>query len=197
VNPLVIHTPAARAVFRATVYTWAGAEALLLLRNRAGRSARASRARDPSLPVVGVCLAVGVAVPFALARDDVAVIGGGWLPVVAGVALMICGAAFRLWAMFTLGRRFTFRVEIQHDHRIVTSGPYRYLRHPSYTGLLVGLLGYGVALDSWLSILVAVLAPLVGLLVRIRVEEARLNAALGDEYRRYTARTRRLVPGVW
>ncbi len=86
---------------------------------------------------------------------------------------------------------------IQEGHRVVAAGPYRLLRHPSYTGGLVAFLGAGIALDSWLSMLALVLIPLLAVLVRIHVEEAELAAALGPEYTPYASRTRRLVPGLW
>jgi protein-S-isoprenylcysteine O-methyltransferase Ste14 len=117
--------------------------------------------------------------------------------VVAGAAVVVLGGVLRAWAIASLGRFFTSQVTIQEGHRVVTRGPYRYLRHPSYTAMLVVLLGLGIALDTWSSILAIVAIPLAGLLVRIHVEERALVRALGDEYRRYAAETRRLVPGVW
>ena len=82
-------------------------------------------------------------------------------------------------------------------HYIMDRGPYRILRHPSYTGALVAFLGIGIALDNWLAIATIVLLPLVAVLVRIRYEETRLAKSLGAEYGEYAARTRRLMPGVW
>ena len=111
--------------------------------------------------------------------------------------MLIAGAGFRLWAMLELGRFFTVTVTIQENHRLVDTGPYRVLRHPSYTGLLVALVGLGIALDNWLSLLALSALPLVGVLLRIRAEEAALSNALGERYARYAARTDRLIPGVW
>ena len=116
---------------------------------------------------------------------------------IGGLGILAAGASFRIWAVLTLGRFFTPQVTIQEGHRVVQNGPYRFLRHPSYTGGLIGLLGLAVALGSWLGVLAVVLLPLAGILVRIHVEEAVLLAALGAEYREYAARTSRLVPGLW
>ena len=126
-----------------------------------------------------------------------AVLGGGWAPVAAGLAVLAAGVALRTWAILTLGRLFKFVIVIQDGHRVVASGPYRLLRHPSYTGGLVAFLGAGIALDSWLSILAIVFIPLLAVLVRIHLEEAKLTTALGPEYTRYASRTHRLVPGLW
>jgi protein-S-isoprenylcysteine O-methyltransferase Ste14 len=99
--------------------------------------------------------------------------------------------------VLTLGRFFKVTVSIQEGHRVVSSGPYRLLRHPSYTGLLAILLGLGLMLGTWLGLAALIVLPLVGTLIRIRVEEAVLLDALGDEYASYAAATKRLVPGVW
>ncbi len=80
---------------------------------------------------------------------------------------------------------------------MVRSGPYRLLRHPSYTGLLLALLGLGLALQTWLGLLALIVLPLIGVLLRIRVEESVLTEALGQDYVSYAAETQRLIPGLW
>ena len=111
--------------------------------------------------------------------------------------LLVAGILLRGFAIRTLGRFFTGSVSVQERHRVVDSGPYRFVRHPSYTGVLLALVGLRISLDDWLSVLVLAFLPLTGILVRIRHEESVLAEALGDEYRDYAARRRRLVPGVW
>jgi protein-S-isoprenylcysteine O-methyltransferase Ste14 len=192
VDPLVLHDAVAETIFRVALLAWAAAELVLRIRSR-----RRESSIDWSFVVVVAAVSAGLVLGFAAADDSSAIVGGGWIPVVVGLLLVVAGVAFRLWAMATLGRLFTYQVSIQPGHTIVESGPYRVLRHPSYTGALVALLGVGICLDNWLSVLALVVVPLLGILVRIRVEEARLTAALGNEYRDYAARTRRLLPGVW
>lgn len=114
-----------------------------------------------------------------------------------GLVLGWCGIAFRLWAILSLGRFFRGVVQIQEGHRVVQSGPYRLLRHPSYTGGLLAVLGLSLAFGNAVSAVALFAGVLVGLLYRIRVEERMLYAELGDDYAAYAARTRRLVPGVW
>jgi len=191
-SPLAIHPGAADHLLQGMLIAWAVIEVLLRLRYLGGRTAF-----DWTFGLVVVSVAVAINVGFRAAHLQTAVFGGGWAPVAAGLGVLAAGVALRVWAIVTLGRLFKFVVVIQDGHRVVASGPYRVLRHPSYTGALVGFLGVGIALDSWLSVLALVLIPLLAILVRIRVEEAELARALGQEYRAYARRTRRLVPGLW
>jgi protein-S-isoprenylcysteine O-methyltransferase len=86
---------------------------------------------------------------------------------------------------------------LDDDHQLITTGPYRLLRHPSYAGSLLTLAGLGLALGNWLSLLSAVLGALLGFIRRIPIEEAVLQARFGAEYTAYTQRTWRLVPFMW
>jgi protein-S-isoprenylcysteine O-methyltransferase Ste14 len=119
----------------------------------------------------------------------------GWL--LAATILIALGAAFRLWSIATLGRYFRAVVHIQEDHHVVRSGPYRVLRHPSYTGLLVVTLGLALLLGNYASTVVFELLVIVGMLYRIHVEERMLLDGLGEDYAAYMRETRRLIPGVW
>ncbi len=92
-----------------------------------------------------------------------------------------------------LGRRFSGLVAIQPGHRLVTSGVYGVIRHPSYLGLLVNSLGWALAFRSVAGVLLTALI-IPPLLARIRAEEALLRTQFGDEYEAYCARTPRLIP---
>jgi protein-S-isoprenylcysteine O-methyltransferase Ste14 len=96
-----------------------------------------------------------------------------------------------------LGRFFTVDVRVHANQTIVDSGPYRWVRHPSYTGLIMFNVGLGLALSNWAALAVMLLLPTGGLIVRIRLEERALVAQLGDDYRRFAGTRRRLLPGVW
>jgi protein-S-isoprenylcysteine O-methyltransferase Ste14 len=115
----------------------------------------------------------------------------------AGAAVALCGMALRLWAVVTLGQYFTYTVKVSPDQKVVDSGPYHLLRHPSYTGGLLMALGIGLTLRyAWGPLLVA--GPsLAGYLIRIRVEERALAEGIGAHYRYYMQRTTRLIPFVW
>ena len=182
---------AARVVFIATLGISAVAELALQLRTRSQDS------NDPSYVWMILGSFAGVTVAFVAAGIDDRLPGPRWLPAVAGIALMWAGFALRAWAVRTLGRFFTVEVTVESDQTLVDTGPYSRLRHPSYTGLLVFYLGLGICLDSYLSIAAAVLFPLAATVNRIRHEERTLRRDLGEAYEVYSARTRRLVPGIW
>jgi protein-S-isoprenylcysteine O-methyltransferase Ste14 len=113
-----------------------------------------------------------------------------------GVALFAAGGALRLWPVVALGHRFSGLVAIQPGHTLVTTGVYGVIRHPSYLGLLVSSLGWGLAFRSGLGVLLAVclIPPLVA---RIRAEERLLRAQFGTAYEDYRGRTSRLIPGLY
>jgi protein-S-isoprenylcysteine O-methyltransferase Ste14 len=113
-----------------------------------------------------------------------------------GVVLFIVGGALRLWPVFVLGDRFSGLVAIQPGHTLVTRGIYGVIRHPSYLGLLINSLGWGLAFRSGVGVLLTALM-IPPLLARIRAEERMLRMQFGDEYDAYCARTSRLVPGLY
>jgi protein-S-isoprenylcysteine O-methyltransferase Ste14 len=192
VTPLALQHGVAHDLLVALIATWVALEVLLRLQSIGSR-----KGLDWTFPIVGVAIAAGTTLGFRAAHVTSASIGGGWVTVAAGLIVAALGMGFRIWAILTLGKLFTFVVAIQDDHKVVVRGPYRVLRHPSYTGALVGFLGIGIALDNGLAMATIVLIPLAGVLVRIWYEETRLIKEFGPQYCEYAARTRRLVPGVW
>jgi protein-S-isoprenylcysteine O-methyltransferase Ste14 len=118
--------------------------------------------------------------------------GVRWL----GVILFALGGALRLWPVFVLGRRFSGLVAIQKDHKLVPTGIYSRIRNPSYLGLLVSSLGWGLAFRSGVgALLAAALVP--PLIARINAEEKLLSSEFGAEYDAYRARTSRFFPGIY
>jgi protein-S-isoprenylcysteine O-methyltransferase Ste14 len=114
-----------------------------------------------------------------------------------GLVLMFLGLSLRIWAIQVLGKSFRTTVETHLDQQVCQNGPYRLLRHPSYTGIVLICIGFGIAVQNWLSLLLAVAPPMIALLFRIQVEERELAASLGSEYVVYQQRTKRLIPWVW
>jgi protein-S-isoprenylcysteine O-methyltransferase Ste14 len=113
-----------------------------------------------------------------------------------GVIVYVLGGALRLWPVFVLGSRFSGLVAIQSGHTLETHGIYSLVRNPSYLGMLINMLGWGLAFRAWAGVAVAV-ALLVPLVARIRSEERLLREHFGAEYDSYVARTWRLIPGIY
>jgi protein-S-isoprenylcysteine O-methyltransferase len=112
----------------------------------------------------------------------------------AGVALFVTGLLLRWWAIITLGRFFTVDVTIEKDHELVGRGPFRMVRHPSYTGVLLAFLGFALSLGNWAALLV-ILLPIGAVFIhRMNVEEDALSGALGPQYTDYMRRTNGWCP---
>ena len=193
--PLVFRHGTAETVFIITVLVWVVFEAVM-------RTVQRLRTTEPSDDrsyfVLLPCIAGSIIAAEVLGRRGRLLWPGGleW-PFVAGIVLIIAGIGLRAWSIASLGRFFQYQITVQPGHHVVTKGPYRYVRHPSYTGIALVLAGIALACDDvWALLAVAVLGGL-GLYVRIRAEERQLTQALGDEYEQFAARRKRLVPGVW
>jgi protein-S-isoprenylcysteine O-methyltransferase len=115
----------------------------------------------------------------------------------AGIAVYVLGLSLRWYAIVYLGRFFTVNVAIAADHQLIDGGPYRYVRHPSYTGALMAFLGLGLALANWASLAILLIPISLAFARRMRIEEAALLQGLGAPYRLYMDRTKRLIPGVY
>lgn len=134
--------------------------------------------------------------PAGRAAAPDAVIGDGW-PFALAAAAGWGGLLLRWWSFVTLGKYFTVIVQISTDQPVVDRGPYRVLRHPSYTGLLLAFAGVGLLFGNWAAAAGATGVLLVAVVYRIRVEERALTAALGDRYLEFAAHRARLVPYLW
>ena len=114
---------------------------------------------------------------------------------VLGALILAAGFAFAVWARVHLGRDWSGTVRLKEDHSLVTSGPYRFVRHPIYTGILLGFIGSALAFGEWRGIL-AILVILFGILVRCRAEEQAMRETF-PEYEEYRRKTRALIPFVY
>lgn len=116
---------------------------------------------------------------------------------VIGAVLLIGGTVLRLYAIRTLGRYFTATVQIKEQHKIITAGPYKFLRHPSYTGAFIAMLGCALLLQSIAGLLVFGIAMLYVYCLRIETEEKTLIQNFGDEYLKYSRHTWKMFPLIW
>ncbi|HVF70159.1 MAG TPA: isoprenylcysteine carboxylmethyltransferase family protein [Chthoniobacterales bacterium] len=177
---------------------------VLLTITRRSRSKSGTKQDKSTLGTIWVVIAVSIMAGVFIARSrsvrpvlwPFELPEGNWIPAVA-IAIFAVGLAVRWWAIVTLGRFFTVDVTIEQDHQLVERGPFRLVRHPSYTGVLLAFVGWTLTLGNWAAILV-VLLPIFAVFVRrMNVEEEALRNALGEKYAAYMRRTKRLVPGVY
>ena len=114
-----------------------------------------------------------------------------------GLALFVLGAGVRAWSIRTLGRFFTVQVAIASDHKLIENGPYKLLRHPSYSGSLMMFVGYLMCFGNAVTMAIVLLSVLAVFIRRIHVEEIALAETFGDAWHAYAKRTWRLVPFVY
>ena len=185
-------------LFGALTLVWAASELWL---GWTRRSQDRSRMRDRGtlrllLGTVYLCIGLAVWLSYQTAGR----IGNEDLRIPlfwAGLALMAGGLALRFWAIRVLARFFTVDVNIQEGHELIRRGPYRLLRHPSYTGSLMTFLGFGLALGNVWSLLVLLAPVILAFVWRMRVEERVLAEAFPAQYPDYARQTKRLIPFVW
>jgi len=181
------------------------ASEVLLTLTRRSRTKTGTKQDKSTLGMIWVVIAVSIAAGIFVARSRslrAGVIGlfdfpeSDWIPV-AAVGLFAAGLIVRWWAIVTLGRFFTVDVVIEKDHDLVERGPFRFVRHPSYTGVLLAFVGFALTLRNWAALLVILVPIFAAFARRIKVEEEALTRALGDRYEQYMKRTKRLVPGIY
>jgi len=119
----------------------------------------------------------------------------GWQ--IAGLGLIWLGLALRTWVRLAFGRFYSGKLQVQVDHRLMTGGPYRFVRHPSYDGFLLEAMGLAVGFSSLLGVLAVLILLVPGFIYRIKVEEKLLVDQFGEAYQRYARQTKRLVPGIY
>jgi protein-S-isoprenylcysteine O-methyltransferase len=195
--PIILGNPGASVLgvvaFWVTFYGWVASEMWLGWRRRAPAGAAPQDRASKLILVVGVWLSVALGIGLAFAVPQAAFRGGRSLLVVVAIFLMLAGLALRWYAISVLGRSFTVTVLTQAGQRVMDRGPYRLIRHPSYAGSLLTILGVLVACANPVSLL-GLIPAAVAFGYRIHVEEQVLSRDLGAPYREYMHRTRRLIP---
>jgi protein-S-isoprenylcysteine O-methyltransferase len=171
-------------------------ELYLALTRRSGTQAISRDGRSLMLlwAIIIVSLWLGIQMVWLFPNATVRYPRGFYL---LGFLLFLGGLILRWYSIGYLGRYFTVDVSISAQHKLIDSGPYRYVRHPTYAGALLAFLGLGFCFENWLSILFMTVPIIAAFLWRIRIEERALADALGKDYRAYTQRTKRLIPFVY
>jgi protein-S-isoprenylcysteine O-methyltransferase Ste14 len=195
-------TPLALATLAGVILCWFVFAGIFLLRKRTPKAPEAKRDRmatlgivlqmcgyflvffqppgQPFLPPVAA-LSGFVGIAFSVFTVGIAV-GSGWLIETA---------------VRTLGRQWALRARLVEDHKLITVGPYAYLRNPIYTGMLGMLIATGLATEHWVLLPGAVVIFVVGLVIRVRSEEKLLRAAFGEEFEDYARRVPAVLPGIY
>ncbi len=176
---------------------WILSEVLLTFRKRAAK-VRRRKGRLGSVVWVWLVIAVSIfAANVALFLVPQRFPGNSSVYAAIAAILILTGIGIRWWAIVTLGRFFSVDIALLEQHQIVQQGPYRWIRHPAYTGLLTIFLGVGIASHSWLSLILIIVPITTFFLYRIAIEEDALCEELGPAYFEYRKKTKRLLPGIF
>jgi protein-S-isoprenylcysteine O-methyltransferase Ste14 len=198
-QPLYVSNRVAAEAFYGIYGVWIAGELAVIIRSLLSRGGR-NRDRGSLLVVLGSIFAAALVANVLAVLVRGANIPDGPLRVtvfVIGLVAMVAGGLLRFTAVIVLGSSFTYQVKVADNQRVVDRGPYRWVRHPSYSGALLSITGVLLCATNWAA-LAGVLVALAGVLYRIRVEERALAGELGVAYTSYMRRTtRRLVPFVY
>ena len=142
--------------------------------------------------LVGTVMTFGSIAEYLLYRQSFS-----WVALAAGVACAIASFWLRWSAIAALGRFWSLHVEIRENHVFVETGPFRFVRHPTYFSMILELLAFGLICSAWFMLLIIPFAFIPALVLRLRLEEAALIEKFGDTYRQYQRRVPMLIPYKW
>ncbi len=198
--PLIYTNTAATFLFMAACLIWLIPEMVGMFRQMARVSRKAVAVLDRGSLVILIGLQwVGIALNFSLA----------WLfpsltfPMhrtiifLIGIIFILLGVALRWFAIWTLGHYFTRDIAVSLDQQVVQNGPYRFIRHPAYSGTFLTMLGVGLAMTNWASLISLLFCVFLGHFYRVRIEEETLIHVIGQPYIEYIRRTKRFIPFVF
>lgn len=180
------------------IYVWALIPEWKIMQSGRAGADRADSKDSGSIKVMVRVMLAALLIAFPLAFVDV------WdfpknqqVPLfVAGVAMMVLGSVLRRYCWRTLGEYFTGDVRARPNQRVISSGPYRLVRHPSYTAGMMMFIGIGLALGSWLSLMLLTVATIATYSYRVAIEERVLLDTIGEPYGSYMKGRKRFIPFV-
>jgi protein-S-isoprenylcysteine O-methyltransferase Ste14 len=181
------------------VFFWAFTPESRIVRSAQKPAAQPDSPDAASVHVIVFGMGVATLAAFAIAWVPRLRLPAAWQPVVFGIGVvtLVAGSLLRRHCWRLLGASFTGDVRAEPGQRVVTTGAYAYLRHPSYTAGILMNIGLGVALGNWASMVLLAVASFVVYSYRIAVEERALVAAIGEPYREFMRTRRRLIPFVY
>ena len=195
-------TPIALFTLGGVVLCWIIFAAVFMLRKRPPKEQEAKRDR---LSLLGIFLQmcayflVWFQPPSKPFLPPVAALSGsiGILVSACTLALAVGSVWLIASAVRTLGTQWAIAARLVEGHKVITAGPYRFVRNPIYTGMLGMLVATGLAMEYWTALIVAFVLFVVGLIIRVRCEEKLLRAAFGQEFEDYAQRVPAVLPGIF
>jgi protein-S-isoprenylcysteine O-methyltransferase Ste14 len=176
---------------------WGFGEQFFAIRNRR-KNGRADREKDKgSFLWISISISIGMTIACVFAFSGHAALQHPHRWELAGLLVMLAGAGIRIHAIRILAQHFTSRVTLLEDHALIREGAYRNIRHPSYLGQILILVGLGALMANSVSLVAAPLFTIAALLLRIRVEERAMAEHFGQAYEDYRRATWRLLPPIW
>jgi protein-S-isoprenylcysteine O-methyltransferase Ste14 len=195
-------TPLALATLWGVMLCWLFFAGIFLLRKRPPKAPDAKRNKGAALGIVLQMCAyflVWIQPPRHPFLPPVAALSG--VPGIVFSVLTVGLAAASVWllasAVHTLGKQWAFRARLIEDHKLITAGPYAYVRNPIYTGMLGMLIATGLATEHWIATIVAIPIFGAGMAIRVRSEEKLLREAFGEEFEEYARRVPAVLPGIY
>ena len=177
--------------------TWVGSEVCIGVATRTRRSTGNVRDRGTMILLwIVLFSSITAGIWFSEVQGSNLPGGAHWLKI-AALIVIVGGLVLRWSAVLSLGKAFSSNVAIHATQKVLKTGLYRWMRHPSYTGLLLCILAVALHTRNWISFLIIMIPCKTVILYRIYVEEAALRAHFGEEYIQYSRETKRLVPGIY
>jgi len=198
--PLVYTNAGAAVLFLIACLIWIVPEMIGTIRQTARVARKEASVQDRGS--MGILIGLqwsGIALNFALSAlfPAAAIRQQRITLLLLGVFLILLGVALRWYAIWTLGRYFTRDVAVSTDQKIVQTGPYRSIRHPAYSGTFLTMLGVGLAMTNWASLIVLLMLVLAGHMYRVHIEEKALIETIGQPYIEYMHHTKRFIPMIF
>jgi protein-S-isoprenylcysteine O-methyltransferase len=178
-------------------YGWTASEIVIAVATRTRQSGGKVRDRGSMLVMWAAIVSAITAAEFIGHMPFARIMNGAYWLMLAAIVVIVAGLMLRWTAILSLGKAFSANVAIRPEQAIYQSGLYRYLRHPSYTGLLLVFVAIALHERNWLAAAVVLLPTTAAVLYRIHVEEAALREAFGAGYAAYSKTTWRLIPGIY
>jgi len=201
-NAMATPTTTALITLGGVVACWLVFVGVFLLRKRPEGVQETKRDKAAGVGIALQMLAYAVAwfqpprSPFLPPRAVLA--GGGGI---AYGAITVAIAVASVWlvaaAVRSLGKQWAVAARLVGGHKLITRGPYRFVRNPIYTGMLGMLIATGLAMEHWIALAIAIVLFMVGLFIRVRTEEKLLRAAFGEEFDEYAKRVPAVLPGIY